>query len=303
MRHPTIRLTATLASVKHALVFGAAALLFAAFAPRDGKTQGIGASATRTTSAASTDPNALQKQMQALERRVLELEKEALETADDAAESDAAAAILERRLSEDEAAIKKLTERLAAAEKQAGNDDKKDATTSKTDDAGDDSKPTTITAPFMVVDGDGKPILRVGEEDGSFSRGLYVYNDKGASVAHMGARADGLGRAYVSRPNATPTAVLSAQPAGGALLLGNGSEFVVELNKQALSFRSDAKATLAQFGTKNREKGYLELNSPAGDKMVEAGMLNNNKGYVLANPYTPSVTPQGDPSVLRGGGK
>jgi hypothetical protein len=57
------------------------------------------------------------------------------------------------------------------------------------------------------------------------------------------------------------------------------------------------------FGTRNKSKGYMELNDSNGSKMVEAGMLDTHKGYVLASPYSPSVEPHGDPSVLKGGGK
>ena len=50
-------------------------------------------------------------------------------------------------------------------------------------------------------------------------------------------------------------------------------------------------------------RGYLELNDAGGSKMVEAGSLATGKGYVLVTPWTASVTPGGDPSVLRGGKK
>jgi hypothetical protein len=289
-------------TLQRTLVGAAAVSMLAMFAPPTGNTQGIKATATTATPKGAVDPYTLQKQLQALEKRVLELEKEALETADDAADSDAAAAIVDQRLRDGDVAVKQLTARLASVEKNA-SDDKSDAGKGNKDGA-DDDKPMTVTAPFLVVDEDGKPLLRVGEDDGSFSRGLYVFNDKGASVAHMGARLDGLGRVYVSKPNTTPTAVLSAQPEGGALLLGNGSsDLVVLLNIRSLSFMSDSKATLALFGTKDRAKGYLELNDSSGTKMVEAGMLNNNKGYVLASPYRATVDPHGDPSVLKGAGK
>ncbi len=77
---------------------------------------------------------------------------------------------------------------------------------------------------------------------------------------------------------------------------------MVSLNKQSLIFYDDAQNYLSQFGTKNRNKGYLELNE-GGTKMIEAGVLANHKGYVLASPFTSSVTPQGNPSILMGGGK
>jgi hypothetical protein len=35
--------------------------------------------------------------------------------------------------------------------------------------------------------------------------------------------------------------------------------------------------------------------------MVEAGGLDDHKGYVLTTPYRASVDPRGNPSVLMGG--
>ena len=59
------------------------------------------------------------------------------------------------------------------------------------------------------------------------------------------------------------------------------------------------------FGSMNGSngRGYLELNDAGGSKMVEASSLVTGKGYVLVTPWTASVTPGGDPSVLRGGKK
>lgn len=291
--------TALIQTLSRPLAMVAAASLLALVAPPRGNTQGLGVSATRTTTQAAFDPNALQKQLTALELRVRELEKQAIESADDAAEAEAAAVLLDQRLRDADANFKRVSLRVAQLEKDGAGDKPAAEREARADGEG----PMTITAPFTVVDEDGKPLLRVGEDDGSFSRGLYVFNAQGASIAHMGARSDGLGRIYASRPNVSPTAVLTAQPEGGALLLGSGSGFIVELNRQSLSFMSDNKATVALFGTKNRAKGYLELNDANGSKMVEAGMLNNNKGYVLASPYRATVDPQGDPSVLKGAGK
>jgi hypothetical protein len=45
----------------------------------------------------------------------------------------------------------------------------------------------------------------------------------------------------------------------------------------------------------------LELSDESGMKMVESGVLDSHKGYVLTSPYRSSVSPSGNPSVLMGG--
>lgn len=256
--------------------------------------QGISATAAVTKPKAGMDVNTLQKQMQALEQRILELEKDALDEINDDSEAEAAATRLEKRLASSEASARNLERRLAGLENGADS-----AGTT----GGDNDKPMTVTAPFLVVDRAGKPLMRVGEAEDSFSRGMYVFNANGRSVAHVGVASDGNGRLYAATPGGIPAAQIGAEAEGGIVLISNTSAQAVMLNKEALHFFGDSKAQVAVFGTKNRAKGYLELNDSAGNKMVEAGMLNSQKGYVMASPYRATVDPRGDPSVIRGAGK
>ena len=97
-----------------------------------------------------------------------------------------------------EAAAKKLEQRLANLEN--GINDRPDT-------------PLTVTAPFIVVDGKGKPIMWVGEAgekegQGGFARGMYIHNATGLSVAHVGALAEGTGRIYVTSAAAPPTVAM-----------------------------------------------------------------------------------------------
>lgn len=85
---------------------------------------------------------------------------------------------------------------------------------------------------------------------------------------------------------------------------GDGGSVRSRLQKESIGFYGDdGKSVLSLFGAKNREKGFLQLSDSNGDAMVEAGVLDSHKGYVLASPYQASVDPHGDPSVLRGGKK
>ena len=227
----------------------------------------------------------LREQLQILEGRVKELE-DAADVVGGSEEEDA----------------KKLEQRLANIERQQAKLESKAKESDKTD-ASDRPEGLTVVAPFTVVDDDGKPVMRVSVDDGTFSRGVYLFNDAGASVAHLGSSTFG-GRMYVSRPGKLPEAYLGVIEKGSQLKVGSsGSNALLLVNPEDLAFRSEGGSVLALFGTRNKSKGYLELNDSSGSKMVEAGMLDNHKGYVLASPYRASVEPHGDPSVLKGGGK
>jgi hypothetical protein len=160
----------------------------------------------------------------------------------------------------------------------------------------------TFTAPFVVVDRAGKPLMRVQEDaDGGFSRGIYLYDSNGSSVAHMGVMQGG-GRVYVSKPGVLPAAMMAAETADGPMLgLAVNAKYLVKIHKQSLVYYNDAQTVIASFGSKDRGKGYLELNDSGGNKMVEAGSLADHKGYVLASPYETRGGVLGDPSVLKGG--
>src|SRR5204862_8254253 len=69
---------------------------------------------------------------------------------------------------------------------------------------------TTVTAPFVVVDDNGKVVMRVqGEGTGDLSRGIYVYGPKDSHpMAHVGIiTSDGSGRLWASHAGATRPAI------------------------------------------------------------------------------------------------
>jgi len=154
-----------------------------------------------------------------------------------------------------------------------------------------------------VVDGNGKPLLRVQEEGDGFSRGAYLFDSGGHSVAHIGATPSG-GRVYVSTAGKPPAALMAADYKGSPVIeLSDSGKAFMSMDKTAMTFYGQGGVPLAVFGSNNRAKGYLELDDGGGSRMVEAGSLDNHRGYVLASPWKPSTTPEGDPSVLKGGGK
>jgi hypothetical protein len=105
----------------------------------------------------------------------------------------------------------------------------------------------------------------------------------------------------VTRKGVLPMAMMAVTPNGPVFHLGEGGKLAVGINLSSLVFYNDSGNPLSLFGTKDRGKGYMELNDSGGSKMVEAGMLNAGKGYVMANPARSSVGINGNPSVLMGG--
>lgn len=171
------------------------------------------------------------------------------------------------------------------------------------------NKPTVVTAPFIVVDRNGKVVMRVqGEAVGnSLSRGIYAFNaTSDVPMAHLGVTADGDGRAYVTHAGAGRPAVQMI--GGGAdndalILVTRGrAEGYNSLEQEGLMIRNDdgiaAGSIVVKSGT-----GYLALNDKAGNPMVDAGTLQSQKGYVRTSPYRSATSIQGNPSVLMGGNK
>jgi hypothetical protein len=243
---------------------------------------GISAQAQGANPSSEQQLNSLRQQVVALERRVAEVEKLK------------GGAVLQDSTSAD-ARVKMLEQRLASLEKTL---DSRSGDTK----AGPQERQSlvTFTAPFVVVDRAGKPLMRVQDAAEGFSRGIYVFDGNGNSVAHMGVLSGG-GRVYASRPGVPPEATMKATETGPLFALAAGGKFQVKIDKESLAYYNDGETPIAVFGSKGRSKGYLELNDSGGNKMVEAGSFQDHKGYVLASPYETRGGVLGDPSVLKGG--
>lgn len=253
--------------------------------------QGVGATAKAPTASSMTDGKiqAMQNQIQMLQGQVQDLTARVKSIEDQAQLASGP---------DDAKTSKSLEKRLEALEQEQT---KQPAHEEKNSDATDRPEHLTVVAPFTVVDGEGKIIMRVGEKgDAGYSRGVYAFDDSGRPVAHMGANETG-GRFYAMSPGSKiPELVLGVGKKGPGILMNDASGEKVTMGYESLAFYGDGDAVLSKFGTKNKTKGYLELNDSNGI-MVEAGALDDHKGYVLANPYRASPELRGDPSVLKGG--
>jgi hypothetical protein len=253
--------------------------------------QTIGATAHSTPPAAVSEDEikVLRQQVLALAARVKELEKKA-DQADSPEEGKQGKGIEQRLEALDQGQAKLNSEvRSLQREEAAGAG------------SGGSQAAGQIVAPFTVVDSAGKPLMRVTEEGHGFSRGIYVYDNKTLIAGHLGASGDGSGRVYVTKNGELPMALMAVGSEGGIFQLSAGAKKSVVIDKSYIVFYTDGGSPLSLFGTKNRGKGYMELNDSGGSKMVEAGMLNSGVGYVMTNPARSSVGINGNPSVLMGG--
>jgi hypothetical protein len=261
----------------------------------------MNSASTQVTSGSNQQISVLQQQLSALDRRVKSLEDaaSAAAAADQVKQEPASgsskpdATTLEARIAQLEGEVRSLqSQEAAGGEPQP----------IKSVGAGRPAGPQVLTvrAPFRVVDARGKTVMDVDvEKDNSPS--LQVGNPTSGAVT-VGAL-NGSGAVIVYRSGGKRAAGLGSYQGslGVHVFAGDGEKQAVQVDESSIVFYSDEGNPLSLFGTKDREKGYMELNDSGGMKMVEAGMLNSKVGYVLATPYRSSVGVNGNPSVLMGG--
>ncbi len=233
---------------------------------------------TQARSGGDPQITALQQQLAALDRRVKELEK----TASGASGPDDPSPI--NRIKTLEGQVRKLEAAEHGTAAPAGNPEQ---------------HAVRVTAPFTVVDSAGKVLLRVTEQGNGFSRGAYLYDQGEKVVGYIGGDADG-GRVYATKNGQLPQAMIAATD-GPLVYLRGTQKAAMKIDPVFMVFYGDSGSPLSVFGTRDRLKGYMELNDGGGSKMVEAGMLNSRVGYVMTNPSRSSVGINGNPSVLMGG--
>jgi hypothetical protein len=254
---------------------------------------------TQGVSGTEQQLSALRQQLSALDRRVKELEKMAVNVGEGKPE----AATPDARIARLEAEVRGLQSEVKAS---AASGEKQEA--------------AQIVAPFVVVDSAGKPLMRVTEEGNGFSRGIYVYDTNTLIAGHLGVMQDGSGRVYVTKKGALPIVVAAATSDGGSLALtgpAGGSNSAVKLSVGSSggkvqvfpqgggSAQAELKATPAggEFDVYNKQGeavGWLEATSGgngkftigrAGKIYVEAAVLENGKGMIIAGPRVGGAPP------------
>jgi hypothetical protein len=144
---------------------------------------------------------------------------------------------------------------------------------------------TRVKAPFEVVDSAGRPILRVREEADAASRGLYVLNQSGNTLASMGAFSNG--GIVVARDGTQGGKVgalmASAQGSGMVVQSAGGQESVlVDGRNSRIALMNNSGVSTVELVT--GVTGRLILRDGSGNNVVEAGSLPSGVGIVRAGP-------------------
>jgi hypothetical protein len=259
--------------------------------------QAVGATAKAPTASSMTDGKvqAMQNQIQMLQGQVQDLVARVKSIEDQAQLASSP---------DDVKPSKTLEQRLEALERAQAKLDAEESADHEAKGGKGPDRLTTVVAPFTVVDKEGKTIVRIAARDSNSLGGIFIFDPKGQAVVQLGMTGWGglLTLINVKSTGNDPDIALGVSSEGPKLQLKEGGKKQFELDKESLSFYGDNNSVLSLFGTKKKVKGYLELNDANGI-MVEAGVLDSHKGYVMASPWRPSPDVRGDPSVLKGGGK
>ena len=142
-----------------------------------------------------------------------------------------------------------------------------------------------VKAPFVVVDGSGKPLLRV--QDGR-ARGLTLFTASGAQVAGISALPEG-GFFKAGSGSGFPEIVVGVTTGVAAMLVRDApskarATMGLVNGKPIVEFANDNYVNVAAFGQGTTGGGFLQLGNAEGDARVEGGVNANGCGVVRTHP-------------------
>jgi hypothetical protein len=168
-----------------------------------------------------------------------------------------------------------------------------------------DGVPTKVTAPFEVVDGQGKTIMRVTDDDGTWSRGAYILNDKGGVAALVGVlTGEGNGGRILVRDGKGSVSrhVQMAYTSSGPLfgMKGDNDKWLFLMNQQGSVWYNNNEVPAVSLGAgESGSKGVFKIADENGTSVVEAGSLQGGRGIVRVYPSR-GQTPLNIPQFLMG---
>ncbi len=192
------------------------------------------------------------------------------------------------------------------AESKSEEPEKKKPSSKKTDQSSEqassnkDGDTTKVTAPFEVVDGQGKTIMRVQEPTSDSSRGMYIYNDQGRIAAHVGVLITSGGGRVIARNSGGDVSryVQMAYPAEGPqfAMKGDNDKLLLLINQQGSVWYNKNEVPAVSLGAgESGSKGIFKVADENGTAVVEAGSLQGGRGIVRVWPsrgQTPLQIPQ-----------
>jgi len=244
--------------------------LFPVLLATPARPQGVTATAKPTASPSTADAAAMKRRIDELERRVVDLEKQKADQLQ-----------LDK---DDEAAAKKLEQRLAAvetAQRDAATRDKSANTpaTSQTSSA------HIVVAPFVVVDANGKRLITVDRSEDNQRARLTVGEPKGPAAV-LAASSDTAYVQLVDTTDAVPIAIEAAPKHTGMIVRGKLGKVYLGENNGILSVMVSNKTGhgVAELRGMESQSGLLTISNAAGNALVMAGETTKGVGVVKTGP-------------------
>ena len=145
-----------------------------------------------------------------------------------------------------------------------------------------------VKAPFDVVDGRGKPILRVQDGRPGIGRGVTLFSASGAQVAFISALPEG-GFFKAKSGSGFPEIVVGVTTGLGALVVRDADSKARATmglinGKPSIEFTNDNYVSIAALGQATTGGGFLQLGDAEGNARVEGGVNANGCGVVRTHP-------------------
>ena len=177
---------------------------------------------------------------------------------------------------------------------------KKPDQSSEKDSTNRDGLATKVTAPFEVVDKQGRTIMRVQDSTSDTSRGVNIYNDQGRVAAHVGVLISSGGGRVMARNSGGDVSryVQMSYPAEGPhfAMKGDNDKLLLLINSLGSVWYNNNEVPAVSLGAgESGNKGVLKVADENGTAVVEAGSLQGGRGVVRVYPsrgQTPLQIPQ-----------
>lgn len=145
-----------------------------------------------------------------------------------------------------------------------------------------------VKAPFDVVDGRGKPILRVQDARPGTGRGIQLFSASGAAVALISALPEG-GFFKAKSESGFPEIVMGVTTGLGALVVRDAdSKARATLGlingKPSIEFTNENYVGIATIGQGTTGGGFLQLGDAEGNARVDGGVNVKGCGVVRTHP-------------------
>lgn len=232
--------------------------------------QRIGTTTRTITPSSPAQPASIEERLRALEKRVEELENSDV----DQLKTD----------QEDEAQEKKLEARLAALEKSRPGEARSDAAVPSAAARG--AGPSTVRAPFIVVNAAGEAIFEIGLSPEN-SQPELILGDRDGARARLGVtRAGGASIAIYDRANAARLAI-TGNPTESLFRLGGRGQAVdmsARTDGASLHVSNSQGWAVGTLQSRN-DHGHFTLGNAGGETTVEAATLRDSGvGVVRVGP-------------------